>query len=221
LCESTVRTSVKITSAARAAWPSSLAVPVRAGGHDGADASGGVTFGFRFQCPPLPPLPALSVAHAFNGRRDRFRSGIRPCSADGGVQTGLGVGLPHCPRCRTSSPTLRVGGTVSGVGYPLGSATWSPDRLGAFGLPRLPPAAPACRRLTGLPDKPGLSSDTSLTRLTPSKRTGLVCTTASRQAISYLQCTTTQMGWGTGRITSFSPHCPKWYYEWKPRRDAF
>jgi hypothetical protein len=101
LSESTVRTSLKITSAVAAALAFSLAGAGSALADTiGADASGGGDVGFDVSGPPLPPpppLPALPAPTASASGGTGVGVDTPLGSADGGVQTGFGVGLPTLP----------------------------------------------------------------------------------------------------------------------------
>lgn len=101
MSESTVRTSLKITSAVAAALTFSLAGAGSALADTmGTDASGGADFGFDVSGPPLPPPPPppalpAPMASASGGTGVGVDTPLG--SADGGVQTGFGVGLPTLP----------------------------------------------------------------------------------------------------------------------------
>jgi hypothetical protein len=101
LSESTVRTSLKTTSAVAAALAFSLAGAGSAlADTTGADASGGGEFGFDVSGPPLPPLPPLPApptASDSASEGNTVGADTPFGSADGGLSTGFGVGLPTLP----------------------------------------------------------------------------------------------------------------------------
>src|SRR5258705_9013607 len=118
LSESTVRTSVKITSAVAAALAFSLAGAGSAlADTKGGDASGGGDVGFDVSGPPLPPpppLPALPAATASASGGTGVGVDTPLGSADGGVQTGFGVGLPTLPPPPPSPPPSSAGACGAG-----------------------------------------------------------------------------------------------------------
>src|ERR1700736_2621177 len=101
LSESTIRTSLKITSTLAAAMAFSLAGAGSALADTiGADASGRGDAGFdvsgpQFPPPPAPPALPAPTASASGGTGVGVDTPLG--SADGGVQTGVGVGLPTLP----------------------------------------------------------------------------------------------------------------------------
>jgi len=101
LSESTIRTSLKITSTVAAALAFSLAGTGSALADTiGADASGRGDAGFDVsgpQFPPPPPPPALPAPTASASGGTGLGVDTPLGSADGGVQTGFGVGLPTLP----------------------------------------------------------------------------------------------------------------------------
>jgi len=148
LSESTVRTSLKVTSAVAAVLAFSLAGASSAlADTTGADASGGGDFGFDVSgptLPPPPPLPAPPTASASASGGTGVGVDTPLGSADGGVQTGLGVGLPTLPPPPAPpAPTASAsGGTGVGVDTPLGSADGGVQTGLGVGLPTLPPPPP-------------------------------------------------------------------------------
>jgi hypothetical protein len=108
LSESTVRTSLKVTSASlkiTGAVAAALAFSLAGAGSaladtTGGDASGGGDFGFDVSgptLPPLPPPPAPPTASASASGGTGVGVDTPLGSADGGVPTGFGVGLPTPP----------------------------------------------------------------------------------------------------------------------------
>jgi hypothetical protein len=150
LSESTVRTSLKITSAVTAALAFSLAGAGTALADTmGADASGGGDFGFDVSGPPLPPLPpppAPPMASASASEGTTVGADTPFGSADGGLSTGLGInlGVPTLPPPPSlPAPTASAsGGTGIGVDTPLGSADGGLSTGFGVGLPTLPPPPP-------------------------------------------------------------------------------
>src|SRR6202162_6297610 len=116
LSESTVRTSLKITSTVAAALAFSLA---GAGGAladtTGADASGRGDAGFdvtgpQFPAPPPPPALPAPTASASGGTGVGVDTPLG--SADGGVQTGFGVCLPTLPPPTPPPPLPSASGSA-------------------------------------------------------------------------------------------------------------
>ena len=101
LSESTVRTTLKITSAAAAVLAVSLAGAGTALADEiGGDASGGGDFGFGVSgptLPSLPPPPALPAPTASASGGTGVGVDTPLGSAEGGFATDLGVGLPTLP----------------------------------------------------------------------------------------------------------------------------
>jgi hypothetical protein len=102
LSESTVRASVKITSALAAGLALSLAGAGSALADTTGDASGGGDFGFDVTGPQLPPPPTLPAPPAPSASASAGTSvGVdTPLgSTDGGFSTGFGgnLGLPTLP----------------------------------------------------------------------------------------------------------------------------
>src|ERR1700737_4576117 len=101
LSESTVRTSLKITSTVAAALAFSLAGAGSALAHTiGADASAPGDSGYvgsapKFPPPPPPPALPAPTASASGGTGIGVDTPLG--SADGGLSTGFGVGLPTLP----------------------------------------------------------------------------------------------------------------------------
>src|SRR5258708_23951000 len=102
LSESTVRTSLKVTSASlkiTSAVAAALAFSLAGAGSaladtTGGDASGGGDVGFDVSGPPLPPpppLPALPAATASASGATGVGVATPLGSADGGVPTGFGL----------------------------------------------------------------------------------------------------------------------------------
>jgi len=157
LSESTVRTSLKITSTVAAALAFSWPVPVARWRTRRADASGRGDAGSMSVARSFPCR--LRRAHFRRPRLQRPKGSVRmdtPLgSADGGVQTGFGVGLPTLPP-PPALPRLRLQtseATSVGVITPLGRPTWSPDRLRRWSPDTAPP--PPLPRLRVGPDNLG------------------------------------------------------------------
>lgn len=126
LSKSTVRASVKITSALFAALALSLAGAGSAlADPTGGDASGSGDFGFDVtgpQLPPPPPLPAPPTPSASASAGTSVGVDTPLGSADGGFSTGFGgdLGLPTLPPPPAPPPAPSASasaGTHLGFGF--------------------------------------------------------------------------------------------------------
>ncbi|MDT5245508.1 MAG: hypothetical protein QOD36_2884 [Mycobacterium sp.] len=122
LSESTVRTTLKITSAVAAALAFSLAAAGTALADElGADASGGGDFGFGVSgptLPPPPPPPALPAPTASASGGTGVGVDTPLGSGEGGFATDLGVGLPTLPPPPPPPPLPSASGsTQTNLGF--------------------------------------------------------------------------------------------------------
>jgi hypothetical protein len=159
LSESTLRGSVKVTSAVAAVLAFSLAGAGSAladtiGG--GASGGGGASFGSNGPSQPSPPPPG----QASGSGRTSLGAETPAGSAGGGVSAGLGVdpnlpSLPPPPAPPRPSASASAG-TDIGAGTPIGSADGGLSAgLGVDpNLPALPPPPP--------PPQPSLSGSASV-----------------------------------------------------------